>query len=427
MALLSALVSLLSKQLSTVLQAVFGWAITGLFGRLPAAKQTAIAVALLLSLAWPLLLVGAFAPGVASWAIALVPLHDLIGATATRVLWLALALLAPLVVGALTAWAVPDKNRKASFPLVVLSGFPIAVGFLISFLITLFVVPALKIAAMARGWVDEHVYVLVGPGAYEEVLSAIRRACGDSGLLLEEEPVPAPMQLAARALIFFARGVVAPLVPNTPRRLRGEQLELHLYSGDLLIRGKPPLVAKVRAAILVRLVKAPAHLTSDPAAQRFEDEVKRGWEMVERHGRGHVGVLGRGRVREMARELDRLGIPFEDWVLLYTNLQMLERAVAGGPDLVDDVAPAKENVMDSNSKAASAHPDGIEMVREAIADGKALVLLELELAKAEAENELDRVKLSGAALAVALALAGAGVALLVVAIVLAVHAKSWPP
>jgi hypothetical protein len=273
---------------------------------------------------------------------------------------------------------------------------------------------------MARGWVDEHVYVLVGPGAYHDVLAAVRHACGESGVLVDEEPVPGPMRLASRALAFFARGAVAPLVETNPRRLRTDDVELYLYPGDLLVRGKPALVAKVRAAILIHLVRAPAHLTADPAAQSFEDELTRAWEMVDRRGRGRVGALGKSRIKDLARELDRLAVPFDNWVLLYTNLHLLERAVAGGPDLVDDLTPEK-TAMESEVQMTSprSEQDAATLVREALDEGKALVLLELELAKSEAENELGRAKASGIALATALALGGAGIAMLLVGLVLA--------
>src|SRR4051794_31192978 len=101
MAILSALLSLLSKKLGQLLQAVFGWAITGLFGRLPSTKQTALSVALVLSLMWPLLLVGVAFPGIASWAVAMVPLHDFAPKWILRLVWLALALVAPVIVGAI--------------------------------------------------------------------------------------------------------------------------------------------------------------------------------------------------------------------------------------------------------------------------------------------------------------------------------------
>jgi hypothetical protein len=40
-------------------------------------------------------------------------------------------------------------------------------------------------------------------------------------------------------------------------------------------------------------------------------------------------------VGELARELDHADLPYGDWVLPYTNLHHLERAVCGGPHVMD--------------------------------------------------------------------------------------------
>jgi hypothetical protein len=59
---LSALLSLIGRQLSTIVQAIFGWYIPALFGKLPSQKQTALSVAIGPSVAWPLLALGCFVP-----------------------------------------------------------------------------------------------------------------------------------------------------------------------------------------------------------------------------------------------------------------------------------------------------------------------------------------------------------------------------
>src|SRR4051812_47751819 len=99
MAFISALFSLLSRKISDLLQAVFGWSIAGLFGQLPSGKQTALSVALILAILWPLLVVGCFLPGVAAWAVAFIPLHEWLGDTVLRIVWIVLAALAPIAVG----------------------------------------------------------------------------------------------------------------------------------------------------------------------------------------------------------------------------------------------------------------------------------------------------------------------------------------
>ena len=100
MAILTALFSLIGKQVGKIIQAVFGWAITALFGRLPSAQQIALSAAFGASIAWPLLVVGAFFPGVAAWALAFLPLHKWLGDVALRILWIALAVVVPLAVTA---------------------------------------------------------------------------------------------------------------------------------------------------------------------------------------------------------------------------------------------------------------------------------------------------------------------------------------
>src|SRR6185436_8580848 len=107
MAIISAILSLLSRKLGDLLQALFGWSIRGLFGRLPSRKETALSVVLILSLVWPLLVVGCFLPKVAAWMVAFIPLHEWISQEVLRVVWIVLAVLSPILVGVITSWVAP--------------------------------------------------------------------------------------------------------------------------------------------------------------------------------------------------------------------------------------------------------------------------------------------------------------------------------
>ena len=64
-------------------------------------QQTALSLALILSIIWPLLVVGCFLPDVAAWAVAFIPLHEWVGAreNVLRIVWIVLAVAAPIVVG----------------------------------------------------------------------------------------------------------------------------------------------------------------------------------------------------------------------------------------------------------------------------------------------------------------------------------------
>src|SRR5205809_186864 len=128
MAILSALLSYLARQASSLLRVVFGWSITGLFGRLPNDKQTALSAAMLLSLLWPLLVLGIFAPGVAAWAFAIVPIHRLLSPGVTRIIWFVSSVALPPVVGGLTRWVSHGQKAKGGGLRGVLGGYPITFG-----------------------------------------------------------------------------------------------------------------------------------------------------------------------------------------------------------------------------------------------------------------------------------------------------------
>jgi len=116
MAFVPALLSLLSRKLGDLVCAVFGWSITALYRQLPRAKQTAMSLAVVISIAWPLLVVGVFVPSVAVWGLAFVPLQKWLGTAALRGLWLALAVLGPPVVGCLARWASPPRQDDQLAP-----------------------------------------------------------------------------------------------------------------------------------------------------------------------------------------------------------------------------------------------------------------------------------------------------------------------
>lgn len=426
MAILSALLSLLSRKVGDLLQAIFGWSIAGLFGRLPSKKRTGLAVALVLSIAWPPLIVGIAAPRAAAFAITLVPLHDLVSARVLRFVWLGLAILAPLGVAVLTRWVAPPAQKKGGFKALLVSSVPLTIGFAISFLITLFVVPALKIAAAFKGWSDEHVYLLIDRGAYEQVLKAVRAACATAEMELDERPVPLAMALPLKVLTWFARGALAPIVAQDPRMLESPDLTVYLYPADLLLRGIPARVAQVRALLVTEMARAPAHLVEEPAGQRIEDEIHRMWELVDRHhGPGELGDAASARVREIAVELRRAELPIEQWSLLHIHLTLLERAVSGGPRLVDpEISLHREDpIMTMETK----HDEGVtDLLRDAMGEAKDLVKLEVELAKSEAREELAEAKVSALAFGGAFMGATIGLTMLMVAIVLAFGPRSLP-
>jgi hypothetical protein len=321
-AILSALISFLSRQIGKVLQAVFGWSITALFGRLDSKKQTAVSVALLLSIAWPIFVVGVFFPGIASWLVAFVPMHKLVGRTVLRIVWCTLAVLAPPVVGLITHWVAPAK--KTSKARALLHGYPLALGYACAFLITAITVPIVKIASALRGWKDEHVFVQPRDGRYRDALRELAQACAmATGCEPDVRDVPTSMSLATKVLRALARGVIEPIVAENPKVLRLPHVEIYLYPADLLMRGAPAEVAHIRAAMTRTMLERDAYLVGSPEAKKVQDRIDQIWEIAQAH-EGHDG----GVLDDLRAEIDRLDVPFEDWSMLERIIRHAKSACA---------------------------------------------------------------------------------------------------
>ena len=99
----------------------------------------------MLSILWPLFVVGVPFPKAAAWVLAFVPLQKWIGETALRVVWIALAVIAPAIVGAITHWVAPADKVRGGTLRTLINGYPLAVGYALSFVIPIVTVPLLKV------------------------------------------------------------------------------------------------------------------------------------------------------------------------------------------------------------------------------------------------------------------------------------------
>lgn len=182
MALLSAIFSLIARQLSTILQAIFGWSVTSLFGKLPSRRETALSAALLCAIVWPFLVLGCFLPGAAAWAIALVPVHKWVSDFVLRIVWLALAVLVPIGVGAITRWITPKEQLRGSVFRTLLGGYILTVAYFVAFFVTALTVPIVKLLSAIHRWADTHVYLQAKEGAQASAVEALAQACKRAGI-----------------------------------------------------------------------------------------------------------------------------------------------------------------------------------------------------------------------------------------------------
>jgi hypothetical protein len=447
-AFISLFLSFLAKKVGSIIQAIFGWSVTALFGRLPGKKQLAVSIALVVSIAWPIFVLGLFSPRVAGWVLAFIPFDAWASTTFLRIAWGALAFLAPLLVGGLVHWAAP--STKGGLGRSLLNGYPLALGFLVAFLLTVVTVPLVKLASIFRGWSDEHVYVQARAGRYDSVLRELAEACARAGLLPEITDVPTRMELSTRALKFFARGTVSPIVAERVKCVRAGELELYLYPSDLLVRGKPEQVALVRAMLTRTEIDADAYLVASPAGQSIQDELGRLINVIQKHERRNddIGQAAESRLVEIWKEMTESKLPFDEWVMLESIARRVERRLAqggsrGGALALDSV----EDQLTRIARQANAGPSSArheqekrmvievpaserspamleeastaELVKEAMDEGRELIRLEVALAKEEVKAELKQVQHAAISMGVAAACALMVLCLLSVALVLA--------
>gem|GEM_PF-1148202 len=454
MAIISVLLSFIGKKIGSIVQAIFGWSVTALFGRLPPKKQLAVSIALLLSIAWPIFVVGLFFPSVAGWVLAFVPLEKWLGPVALRIIWGALAFVAPMLVGLLVQWAAPAK--KGGIGRALLNGYPLALGLFCAFILTVVTVPIIKITSLVRGWTDTHVYLQPRVGSYDKVVRELTEACARAGVLPEITEVPTTMALSTKVLRTLARGMVSPIVAEQVKRVRADGLELYLYPSDLLIRGKAERVSLVRAMLTRTDVDKDAYLVGSEKAQCIQDELGRLIEVVASHERmhAHVGGTAGRRLVEIWNEMNESKLPFDEWVMLESIARRVERRIVrehvgdeamildAEDDELDKIA-AKANAPEAEQRStvvkkeeeiapmslepipSSVTPGTLEeastvdLVKEALDEAKELVRLEVELAKEEVREEVKQVRNASIAFAVAAAAGLLVLCLLGVALVLA--------
>jgi nucleotide-binding universal stress UspA family protein len=347
-AILSFVFSFILRQANNIIQAVFGWSVSALFGKLQRRPQILVTTALVLSLAWPLFVLGAFMPRIATWAIALVPLHGIVGMTVMRVIWIALAVASPLVVGALVHVAAP--NHKGSLARSMLHGFPIAVGFFAAFITVVVTVPIIKIASVIRRWSDEHVYVQPHDQRYDDVLKALAEAAERAGLEPTISDVPGHLVLATTIMRKLASGAVAPFVSQKLRRITADGIEMYLYPADLLIRGKAQVVAHVRAMFARTPLDGCAYLVGAPEAQAVQDELGRINELLDEHAPSSPQLLVT-RLCHAYRQVMTIDIPYDDCVILDAMARRFERRLIAAR-VVEPTALPLDSVGDHRPKRA---------------------------------------------------------------------------
>ncbi|HEV8696849.1 MAG TPA: hypothetical protein VGQ89_04070 [Candidatus Limnocylindrales bacterium] len=334
MAILAALLAFGSRFVGKILTTALGWASTMLFGRVPASRQYLLLGITFGSVIWVVLLVGVLLPDVGTFLLVFVPKQDLIPESTVRLIMLIGALVAPAVIGGITLMLTgPGKRTPHDVLAAVARGYPLTalLAVLLVFLAALAI--ARKAVSLARGWTDAHVPLVVLPGRYDDVAADLDAAVTAAGLDVEPRLAPAYLAMPARWLAAVAGTSAASLVPERMIRLQGRDLDILIYSMDLLVSGKPKAVARARGAMASRLTTSAAHLTVSAEAQAIEDRLA---ALARPAGRGADAApppfddTTVAAFEAIDAELANLQIPYDEWEVLYRQRLQVERDLRAG-------------------------------------------------------------------------------------------------
>jgi hypothetical protein len=434
MALLQALISFISKSAGKILNAVFGWAVVALFGQTAPKQHMLLTVLVAMAALWPLLLVGIVIPKIATMVLAFVPVSDEFPTWVVRIVWIVLSLAVPVTVGLVIAAKAPPGTPPESALTRVLRGIPVTMGIAGAFLLMFITVPALRIASALRGRKDEHVPLITSGDEYVRAADEIDRILERHELdAIRTDPswwLAAPSTLLQKLGGKSLRGYF----PSKLAYWKGTDLEIALYPSDILIRGKNKQTAWTHGLLDETFAEGPGLMTHDAAAQEIEKEIHRIWAVYRERPRDHVNSKAlAARLDDVAADIGRLKVEYEQWQIVYRKAVQLGRALRGQAQLLQGTSKAREEIMaeehEREALVPRPHADAPtgQLVGDLLKQSTELMKKELELAKAELRSDFKREIAAAKGLGVAGVCALCGLNLLLVAAVfgLATMMPGW--
>ena len=348
MAILQALLTLISRSAGRILNAVFGWAVRALFGQPSPKEQPFLTGVVAAAAAWPVLLLGIALPKIAALLLAFVPFHNRIPPFVIRMVWLGLALFVPAVVGLVVASKAPAGSLREPFWKKVLRGWPITIGLAAAFLVMFVTVPALKLVALARRHAQEQVPLVTHSSNYHDVAKLICTTLDRHGYHFEAAEPGWWISVPTTILLKMGGDAFRGYVPDRLEYFRDGKLEAALYPNGLLLRGPKRKVTRAHGLVSEALSHSEALQTMDSQAQAIERRIHSLWNQFDRDPIGNVDDASfADAMATLARDLSEADVSFEDWQILYRELLQLDREIAGRPPMIDGKRTLHEHHADS--------------------------------------------------------------------------------
>ena len=356
MAILQALISYLGKSAGKALNAIFGWAVLALFGTTSPKEQTTLTAVVAMAAAWPILLLGVIVPKIALLVIAFVPMGKSVPSAWLRLVWIALAVLVPIIVGTVVAKRGSDQTMPEPGWKKFLRGFPVTLALACAFLMMLVVAPILRIATVIRRREIVRLPAVMDKGVTAVTMDALADELERNDIALRAAKAPWYQTAPAKILLKIGGRPFAAMASDRVEYRRNQELELTVLPNETILRGKPVLVGKARALCTEVYGPRPIIQTFDAGARELEAHAKRVWAIYLEQPRAHrrSDILER-RIMQLSAELSRSNLPWDEWQVIYRLLLQVDRALHGDEPLLQHAQHTEEEHM-SDKKVALPAP-----------------------------------------------------------------------
>src|SRR5207237_9408601 len=238
-AILQALISYVARSAGKARNAIGGWAVIALFGQTSPKEQTILSAVVAAAAAWPLRLLGVIVPKVALLVIAFVPLAKSVPDVGVRIVWIALALVVPIVVGIVVAKRGSQERLPEPAWKKLLRGFPITLALAAAFLLMLIVAPILRIATVLRRREVVRVPALMDRSNTAETMAALAGELGNHGSALRKADAPWHMTAPSKIMLKIGGAAFASMANEHVEFRTSAVLAVAVLAKETTLRGKP--------------------------------------------------------------------------------------------------------------------------------------------------------------------------------------------
>lgn len=275
MALIAPLFALLGRFVGRVLTTTLGWASMLLFGRVPQDRQVWLAVLTFGSLVWVAAVAGVLLPDLGAILLAAVPRPEWIPEDLVRLAMLAVALVTPAILGAVTLLLYEPEDRPTGLGLVqqVARGYGLAPALAVTLIVLAVAGTIRKLSSVLHRREDAHVPIVVRPGRYEDLIRTLATTLKEGELVTGHRPGSTVLTVPAKLLARIAGRGIGAMVPDELVELYGPRVSVSVYPSDLAITGAPDAVARARGLVARDVPSRDAWFTTTKEAQQLEDRM----------------------------------------------------------------------------------------------------------------------------------------------------------